>query len=189
MLQFSQWKRRCCCRVKVGWFVAVLQICQPVLLLCNRGPGQWAHHSGDHPQIRRAAGQILWQCTFSARSFTCCVSMTWHDHLLNIQLRYYSFLISVSFNLWTPGLWAGHYFQLWEGLLHSGWIPAGWGSSGDVQKERIEGHWAGWLTAGGKAPNENNEHLCFNRSKSGEIEWISIFLHQYCHYSKYRFQI
>lgn len=38
-----------------------VQVRQPVLLLRHRAPGQRAHHAGDHPPLRGAAGQILRQ--------------------------------------------------------------------------------------------------------------------------------
>lgn len=50
-------------------------------------------------------------------------------------------------------MWTGHYLQLWEGLLHSGWVYIGWRSTRDVEEERSEGHRAGWHAAGGE---ENN---------------------------------
>lgn len=52
------------CSYQDNMIVMCFQICQPVFLLCSRGPGQWAHHAGDHPQICGAAGQILWQRMF-----------------------------------------------------------------------------------------------------------------------------
>lgn len=90
----------------------------------------------------------------------CCI----HDDIVNhiflpnvgTRCKVLVILNECLFIFISTGLWAGHYFQLWEGLLHPRWVPAGWGSSGDVQKERIEGHWAGWLATGGKAPYEIN---------------------------------
>lgn len=45
----------------------ILQIRQSVFLLCHRGPGQRADHTGDHPPLRRAARQILRQCKSCSR--------------------------------------------------------------------------------------------------------------------------
>lgn len=37
-------------------------------------------------------------------------------------------------------MWIRHHIQLWEGLLHFGWVGTGWWAAGDQQEECTEGH-------------------------------------------------
>lgn len=121
--------------------VVLLQICQSVLLLCHRGPRQRAHHSGDHPQIRGAAGQILRQrmCVL----FRLCGFV--RSRCVRIEQRCFGFC--------SVGLRVRYYFQLWESLLHPGRVLAGRRGSGNLQKECAESHRAGGPVTGGKMAN------------------------------------
>ena len=55
-------------------------------------------------------------------------------------------------NSCSPGVWAGHHLQLWESLLHVGWVHA-WGrGAGNQQEECAQGHCCSGSDARGQLP-------------------------------------
>lgn len=52
----------------------------------------------------------------------------------------------------VSGVWVGHHFQLWEGLLHPGRVPDGRRGSGNVQDSGGCIYRGGWHTPRGTAP-------------------------------------
>lgn len=65
---------------------------------------------------------------------------TW-SCLINILEAYVSQLkVTISRSIeFSLGVWAGHYFQFWEGLFYTGWAVIGWWDSGDKQEKRLKG--------------------------------------------------
>ena len=74
------------------------------------GRGQRADCSWDHSSLRRAAGQVLWECKFFCLDLNAIEKM---------------FL----------GVWAGYNLQLWESLLHAWWAPDRRWSPRDIKEE------------------------------------------------------
>ena len=74
------------------------------------GCRQRADCSWDHSSLRRAAGQVLWECKFFS---------------LDLNAIEKIFL----------GVWAGYHLQLWESLLHAWWAPDRRWSPRDIKEE------------------------------------------------------
>ena len=74
------------------------------------GCWQRADCSWDHSSLRRAAGQVLWECKFFSLDLSATEKM---------------FL----------GVWAGYHLQLWESLLHAWWAPDRRWSPRDIKEE------------------------------------------------------
>lgn len=47
-------------------------------------------------------------------------------------------------------MWAGHYLQLWEGILHPGWAGPWWWAPGNQQEECAESDCGPGLAARGQ---------------------------------------